>query len=99
MSSDNIRLARMEENLRNLSKSFDDHETEDTNRFEKMFGFMREEFDEIKNNTKETNSKLGTLWDIKNQQLGASIIKKTIAGGVYSCLALIAAFIGVKLGK
>ncbi len=93
MATDNVRLARMEENLKSLSKSFGDHETEDANRFDRMFHFIEKQFGEINVNVKEINSKVGTLWDSDNRKTGITYAAKLGAQTVWAALILIASLI------
>lgn len=78
---DDVLIGRIDERLKSLDRSFSQHEVEDHNRFELVFGHMKDRFDKIDN-------KLETLWDLKNSQAGAFSVSRLAGGGIWAIIVL-----------
>lgn len=88
-----IKLARIDERVLNIAKSFEDHEDNDSERFDKTFNFVKEGFDKIDNRFDKVDARLGKLWDIKNKHDGAFGVGKMIAGGIGGVFVALVDFI------
>lgn len=82
MGLEGARLARVEEKVTNIEKWNENHAKDDTERFNRMFEYMKERFD-------KTDKKLDTLWDNKNRQDGAFNLGKIVAGGIGGLLVFL----------
>lgn len=72
---DSAKIARIDQKVISLEDWTREHAKDDDDRFNRMFGFMKERFDKV-------DSKLETLWDSRNRQEGVFGVGKFIAGAV-----------------
>lgn len=93
-NNDKIKLARIDERVDSIDKSFDDHEEHDADRFERTFEFVKEGFDKIDDRFDKITIKIDALWDTKNQQTGAWGLGKYIAGAIGGCIVAVIDYIG-----
>ena len=98
-SDEHETLARVDQKVISIEKWCESHGQHDDVRFERSFQFVKDGFSKLDTRFDKIDEKLDTLWDDKNRHDGAFSMGKLLSSGFYSVLALVAAFIGVKLGK
>lgn len=89
---EDVLIGRIDERLISLDRSFVAHEVEDHQRFELVFGHMKDRFDKI-------DKKLDVLWDQSNQNKGMFTVSKLVAGSIWGIIVLVAGyFVNQKIG-
>lgn len=74
------KVVRNETNLGNLQKLFDQHNEQDEERFERVFGLFQKGFEKIDDRFDKVDDRLDVLWDDKNKKTGAFWLGKSLAG-------------------
>lgn len=90
-------IGRIDERLKGLSGSFLNHEIDDRNRFELVFGHMKDSFDKLDKRFDKIDEKLNTLWDLKNSQAGIFSVSRLIGGGVWAAMVITVDFLMRKI--
>lgn len=85
---EDVLIARIDERLLGLDRSFINHEVEDHARFELVFKHMSDRFDKIDLQFEKVDKKLGTLWDQANNNKGAFSVGRLAANGVWGVIVL-----------
>lgn len=81
MTRDETLLARIDERTLNISEKLVAHIDEDGQRFDRVFGYVKERFDKM-------DTKLDTLWDDSNKSEGAFSTSKNAVAAVWSVVAI-----------
>lgn len=89
---DDVLIGRIDERLLGLDRSFTAHEVEDHARFELVFGHMKDSFDKMDKRFDTINTKLDTLWDLKNSQAGAFSASRIAASIVWGAVVIVASW-------
>lgn len=87
---DDALIGRIDERLIGLSKSFDDHQEDDRDKFEVAFKHMSDGFDKMDDRFDKIDIKLGTLWDQSNSNKGAFGASRLFAGFAWAVVVLVA---------
>lgn len=77
--STDIDLAVTKEKVFNIESWTIRHETHDNERFDKMFKFMQDGFEDQKESALQLMIKVNSLWDIYNQNIGQNAEKKVLS--------------------
>lgn len=94
MALDQVLLARVDQKVTNLDRNMEAHIAEDSQKFDRVFNFVKERFDTIENKIDDLmKDKVEPLWDNKNKQEGAfslgRIVAGTVGGGLVAVLDLV----------
>lgn len=96
--SDSIKIARIEQKVINLDNWRIEHDKKDSDRFEKIFDYIKDGFNNIDQRFDKLNNKVDNVWDYKIANESSSRTWKYVIGGLGTLLAAMlsaGAFLGI----